>query len=200
MTPARADLNPNYDITISIPDALALVDVTDKLSVFYKRQMGELAKPNQMTNIYFPIFYLEEQKENRTQNLPNDLVIFAVPKGNPTVEAHEFHKLKDALKPLLSQSGATLFADKQLWMGATKSHTINDGKIRKTYIYSTLVMAIKSKVVMLQFLHLYKSNDDLDLFHQMMASLADHMLKTNNAYPQKPHTQVKKVIVPNIKK
>lgn len=206
--PAKADMNPNQDITLTLPDALGMADVTDHLSINVLQMLSQISAPNRMTNLFFPVFYLEENainKRNHEINLPDDLVIFAVPKGNPTVKASDFHKLKAALRPKLEQAGATIFANEQLWMGATKTHQMTDKEgQKKTYIFSTDIIAIKDKVVMLQFLHLYKKGDDLELFHQMMASLAQHIITTNGYYQdqtrQKQLKQLPKIVVPNIKK
>lgn len=167
-----------------MPDSLRMVEVSKIAPPSQLAQIRKIAQPNDMIALYMPISYLGAMEKGLMKELPKDLVIIAVPKGNPSVPGDQFHLLKDALRPKLKQSEAVIFEDNPLWLGATRPYV--EPRSQKTYLFSTAVVSVKDRALMVQYLKQATKNSDIDFVHNTVRTIVDHVSSINgiSAQPQ----------------
>ncbi len=170
---ARAQ-DSREQINISMPPALKMQEISKLIPPAKRAMFTEIAKPNQMLASYLSQADIDIVMGGSSE-LPNEMVIVAVPEGNPTVTLAEFPKLKDALRPNMARVGAVTFKDSPHWIGTTKKHQM-DGK---TYLFSTAVISIKDYVLMLQVLKTAKTGQDVEHLHQKVEYIVSHLLAEN---------------------
>lgn len=137
-------------------------------------QIKKIAAPNEMLALYMPKDFLNTADGN---TLPEDLIIIAVPKGNPNVPLDQFPLLKDALRPSFEQAQAVIYADNERWMGATRPYVVPSSQ--KTYLFSTSVVSVRSYALMVQYLKQAKQNSDVASLHTTMGFISEYLISLN---------------------
>ena len=175
-TPAVAQQKPH--IKISMPSALKMQEMSKLLPPAKKTIFTQIAKPNQMIAAYLGADDMKLMMGG-SADLPREIVIIAVPEGNPTVTLAEFPLLKKELHPRMEKVGAVTFKDTPRWLGTTKQHQIEG----KTYLFSTAVVSVKNHVLMVQVLRTATAANDVKFLHRKVEYIVDHLLSENAQEP-----------------
>jgi len=155
-----------------------MVEVSAKAGPLQLAQMKQIAAPNDMVGLYFPADFVASG-QGGNQGIPDDLVILAVPKSNPNVPAAQFHLLKDALRPLFKQSKSMIFEDNNRWIGSTKTHIKNG----VPYVFTTSVISIQDRALMVQYLRKSRKANDQKLVEATVGYISEYILAGQKAAP-----------------
>ncbi len=181
VTPAYAQSGLSIDITM--PPAFELQEITHLVSPVERTRFAQIARPNEMLGAYLSPEAIDSLGTT-ANNLPEELVIVAVPKGNPTVTFQQFPLLKKELIQQMQAAGAIVFANDPYWLGTTKQQRMGEA----TYLFSTAAISVKDRVLMVQVLKTVTSGRDVEIHHQRIKTIVDHLIaiNTTNQAPLAP--------------
>ncbi len=183
-TPIKAQIfyGENQDVVITLPDFLEMTEVTGKANAYTRRKMYDMIHPNKMLAMFFPKNQ-DDLLDDPKSSLPNNMIMVSVTRGDPTITDIEWNDLRKTLRRSFKHADATVFKETPYWIGATANHMVNDRGVNKQFLFSTVVVYLNGKPMLVQYLRNAKDQGDVALLHGVMETIAEHLIKINRIEP-----------------